>query len=595
MKLTSLLLLVITPLHLCSIKYQLINYLPKYDGSFYFFPDYSYYGKYCAFGLDVTNDPIGTPFYIKSGIIDGTFEHGIMYIEKSITSIPVSSKISLSIPISYYFYENISRKSKNYDYVIYKDSNYNYLYFAPPPPNQYDRETGIFAKTFKGPTYPVFGELSKFGSQTFSPSEKGISGIFCFDTNNYKKEFYYYFRTVISKGSFVHGNMYYTVSNTKFENGKAVYLDQNVNSNSSSTGLDDFTFNIGNISDRYLYIAPPPVDDYNMLSQVTVYNTYSAYDIQYTVLGELPKYRNEKFIPKEKGKYCAYYIKTENFLKDSELYFNAEIDKGDFEHEYMFYGWNDSQLNPGSSIILTNNVKRDLSRMNFTIPMASYKYLYIAPPPPDNYDDHSIITVYSINRTTFTVLRELYKYRNETFNPNKEGKRCVFYVKTNDFSTNNIYFKVNLTYGNFENGNMYYGGFNEKFTNNTEINLPNYVYRYSSTSSSSGSYTENTCSFSVPKPSYKYLYIAPPPPSDYNSQSLIIVSNIEVDEKENSIPDNSNTSNKVAIGVGVGVACFVVIVAILSIVLYQNKKRRIESSNIDTSITEPIHLNASHY
>ena len=73
MKLTSLLLLVITPLHLCSIKYQLINYLPKYDGSFYFPPDDSWYGKYCAFGLDVTNDPIGTPFYIKSGIIDGTF------------------------------------------------------------------------------------------------------------------------------------------------------------------------------------------------------------------------------------------------------------------------------------------------------------------------------------------------------------------------------------------------------------------------------------------------------------------------------------------------------------------------------------------
>ena len=200
-------------------------------------------------------------------------------------------------------------------------------------------------------------------------------------------------------------------------------------------------------------------------------------------------------------------------------------------------------------------------------PVWILQYQWLAPPPPDNYDDHSIITVYSINRTTFTVLRELYKFRNEAFNPNKEGKRCVFYVKTNDFSTNNIYFKVNLTYGNFENGNMYYGGFNEKFTNNTEINLPNYVYRYSSTSSSSGSYKESTCSFSVPKPSYKYLYIAPPPPSDYNSQSLIIVSNIEVDERENSIPDNSNTSNKVAIGVGVGVACFVVIVAILSITI----------------------------
>jgi hypothetical protein len=250
--------------------------------------------------------------------------------------------------------------------------------------------------------------------------------------------------------------MYYGASNTKFSTGQEITLENYAISNSTSPNYNVHTFFIRRVAERYLYVAAPPpaYNYYNSQTKVTIYNTYRTYEQQYKLMGELTQYSNETFSPSNDGIYIAYYIKTEYFSKEDEIYFDAGISSGEFENQYMFYGSSDTLFSTGTFISLTNNVKRDLAG------------------------------------TTFTIN----------------------------------------------------------------------------------------------KPSTEYLYIAPPTPYSYNSQSVITVSNT-----------SSSNTNKVALGVGIGVGAAVLIAIIIIIVYCKNKSGSVESTTIDTSKTDPVHLGAAHY
>ena len=120
---------------------------------------------------------------------------------------------------------------------------------------------------------------------------------------------------------------------------------------------------------------------------------------------------------------------------------------------------------------------------------------------------------------------------------------------------------------------MYYTGSNIKYNTGQYIPLNDYVGR-----------DVAGTTFTINKPSTEYLYIAPPTPYSYNSQSVITVSNT-----------SSSNTNKVALGVGIGVGAAVLIAIIIIIVYCKNKSGSVESTTIDTSKTDPVHLGAAHY
>ena len=392
MKLTVLILLVSAPLLFCSTLYTVKGSIPM-NGNKYFTPSYD--GPYCAYEINMLNYPVGYGFYFQLSIYDGTFDNGNIYVGGTYQQIPIGSGIELSTPISYYYSDTVTEsgvKIYNYQFYVYKDiNNYNYLYIGPPS-SKYDTKTTIKVYNNDGPVYYVSGTLPKFGYKTFTPYTKGLFGVFRINTNDFPKEEWYFFKFLISNAEFNGQLMYYGGSDTYLEDGRKVTLKLNIPP-TYTLSSQELVFGLRRIKEKYLYIAPPPPSYVlSTLTKVTVYNTYYSSDIAYTVLGELPKYSNETFSPKQKGKYCAYYIKTEDFSGDSEVYFDVKINNGDFEHEYMFYGGNDNLLN---SIILPNNVKRDTAGTTFTVPKTNYKYLYVAPPPPYSYDDYSIISISS--------------------------------------------------------------------------------------------------------------------------------------------------------------------------------------------------------
>ena len=392
MKLTVLILLVSAPFLFCSTLYTVLGSIPMNDNR-YFTPSID--GPNCAFEINMVNYAIGYGFYFQISIYDGTFQNGNMRVGGTRTPIAIQSGIELLTPISYYYSDSVTEdgvKIYNYQYYVYKDiNNYNYLYIAPPASN-YDSKTYIKVFHNDGPVYYVSGTLPKFGYKTFTPYTKGLFGVFRINTNDFPNEEYYFFKFLISDADFNGQLMYYGGSDTYLEDGRKVTLRLNIPPTIIRSSKE-LVFGLRRITEKYLYIAPPPPSYVlSTKTKVTVYNTYLSYDIEYKVLGELPKYSNETFSPREEGKYCAYYIKTGDFSDDSNVYFDAKISNGNFEHEYMFYGGNNNILN---TIYLTDNVKRDVAGSTFTVPKTNYKYLYVAPPPPFGNYDNSIITITS--------------------------------------------------------------------------------------------------------------------------------------------------------------------------------------------------------
>ena len=312
------------------------------------------------------------------------------------------------------------------------------------------------------------------------------------------------------------------------------------------------------------------------------------FSISSKLLGELPIYESRSFKPNGQPTYCAYYLKTDDFPYDNNLYIKVTLNYGQFDSGYMYYGGSNEKFLDGSGITLYDSVFYSSSSggsYTFSVPKTTYKYLYISPPPTRNADSITEMTVESIydpGTTGYKVLGKITKYGEQKFYPYDDGKYCTYYIKLDDFSKDDkIYFKAKLTYGSFESGYMHYAGYNTLFSNGKKIPLPNSVYRdsYSSSSISGGLlYRDYTYFFIINKPSYNYLYIAPPPTSNYDRiLSWVVVT-------------NTNRFG-ISVWVWIGIGIFVLVVIILSIVIYRCKKAQ-RQKNIDPTVVEPLGLNA---
>ena len=395
MKLTILLLLISAPFILCSTQYKVRGLLNQYHRDS-FKPFYE--GNYCAFGFYVGNVQVGTGFYFEMSITNGVFEHGTMYIGSSPVAYQTGTQVSLSTPILNYF---IDSKNKELKFFVYKDYEYNYLYFAPPPAQSstLKETTEIEVINTRSPIYYLLGDITRYGSYTFTPTEKGLFGIFCLDTYYFKnKDNGYFFKMVMSaSGSFASNVLYYGTFSEKFPVGKKITLDSKTFVKSTSPYFNLLAFHIPRFKDRYLYIAPPApaYNYYKSQYQVTIYNTPNRFGQDFKVMGEIDRNSNETIIPSNDGEFCAYYLKLDS--KDTKLYFDAKITNGEFEHEYMYYMGFKEKVDKGNKIVLDNYVGRDLAGTTFTISKPQSDYLFIASPKPLKFTSNTVITISNTN------------------------------------------------------------------------------------------------------------------------------------------------------------------------------------------------------
>ena len=570
----------VTVYNIFGSSFKVLGELSKY-GHKSFYPNEE--GIYCAYYINTDLFPKDNELYFNVTLNYGNFENEYMYYGVSNDSESEGTEITLFDYVS----SNSSTNESNI-FVIPKTS-YKYLYIAPPPLYIYDSQSQVTIYNLYRPyniDYKVLGELSKYSNEKFNPNEEGKYCAYYINADLFPKDSKLYFKVTLTYGTFEHGNMFYEGSDTKFDNDSTIILSNNVNNDSYSNTSDTYYFIISKPNNSYLYFAPPPVDSYNNFSTITVYNIYGSTN---KVLEELSKYGHKSFYPSKKKNQCAYYIRTSNFISESELYFNVTLNYGSFEYGKLFYKGYDNVLGNNKEITFYDYVNSSTNESNmFVVPKTSYKYLYIAPPSLYNYDSQSQVTIYNTYRPyniEYKVLGELSKFSNKTFNPYEEGKYCAYYLKIDNYKNDKeLYFNVILTNGSFEHEHMFYEGSNTEFNNESIIVLTNDVAR-------ENYFCErNSIYFIISKLNYKYLYFAPPPPSEFNNQTRFTIHNTKTSNSPES-PGTSSSSNKVAIGVGVGGAILAVIVAILSIILHKHKKG-VQSTSIDTSIIEPIHLTA---
>ena len=578
MKLIIPLFLVIAPIILCSTTYKVLGDLPKHSTkSFYPFEE----GSNCCYCINLSDFPKGSGLYFKVTLTYGQFSDTNMHIGGSNEKISKGNTLTLSTPITYEYY---SSTRNAYYFYIANPGDFNYLYVASPAYSHFDSNSQIAITNTIGPTYFVYGYLQKNVAQDFYPSRNGKYVVFCINTDNFKNDKYISIRATINYGSFAHGMMYYGGSDSQLSIGAEVTLSSYVSSKSSS----DYTFRVPKTGHKYLYVAPPPPYSFDTRTYITVENIFS---VTYKVLGELSKYSEKSFAPSDKGIYCAYYIRADNFPNNNNLYFEVSLNSGSFEHNKMYYISTNTRYSENTDITFYYEPSYVTSSNNtFIVPKSSYQYLYVAPPPPYSYNSQTKITISNLYRPykiKYNILREFHKSGKETFKPYYEGIYCAYYIKLDDFEDeDNLLFKVEKSSGSYEHEYIFYGYLDKELDNETTITLPSNTYK-----DSSGNYK-------IPKSSsYKYLYFAPPPVINYGSDSSITVYNTitqQDDDSKKSETSTSSSSNKLAIGLGVGIPCFVILVVVIIIVAYKSKNRGVSSSSIDSKF-EPIHLNGSKY
>ena len=580
MKLIIPLFLVIAPIILCSTTYKVLGDLPKHSTkSFYPFKE----GDSCCYCINLSDFPKGSGLYFKVTLTNGQFLEPYMHIGGSNEKISTGNTLTLPTQITV---ESYSMPRNALYFYISDPGNFNYLYVAPPAYSNYDSNSQIAITNTIGPTYFVLGDLQKYGRQDFYPSQKGKYVVYCINTDNFKNDKYISIRATINYGSFAHGMMYYGGYDSQLSIDAEVTLSSYVSSISSS----DYSFNVPKTGHKYLYVAPPPPYTIEPRASITVENIFS---VTYTLLGELSKYSEKSFAPSDKGVYCAYYIRTDDFPNNNNLFFEVSINSGSFAHNKMYYIRTDTKYSENTDITFYYESDYTTSSNNtFILPKSSYQYLYVAiPSPSSNYDSKTKITISNLYRPfkiKYNILGELLKNSNETFKPFEHGIYSSYYIKLDDLPDNSILnFKVELSSGSFEHLHMFYGYLNEELDNGTTIYLPSNVRR------------DSSGIFKIPKSSsYKYLYFAPPPVINIVRDSSITVYNTGItqqdDDSKKSETSTSSSSNKLAIGLGVGIPCFVILVVVIIIVAYKSKNRGVSSSSIDSKF-EPIHLNGSKY
>ena len=116
--------------------------------------------------------------------------------------------------------------------------------------------------------------------------------------------------------------------------------------------------------------------------------------------------------------------------------------------------------------------------------------------------------------TNYIVLGELVKYNYVSFNPSSSGL-YAFYIRIDDIPNgSDLYFKISISSGSFEDGNMHYAPYYTPLNVGDEIGLPNQIaYEYNNG-------TTKTYYYILQKPNdYPYLFISSPIPKQYVANS----------------------------------------------------------------------------
>jgi hypothetical protein len=138
----------------------------------------------------------------------------------------------------------------------------------------------------------------------------------------------------------------------------------------------------------------------------------------YINLGKITRGSWRDFSTADKPRYVCYYVDTNDFQKDSNIYFKVRLTYGSFSSGYMYYGGANTLHNEGVDLNLPHYVYRDSYSSTstpgiylykdytyfFIVPKPNYRYLYIAPPPTFNYDRIlSRITVYNTDKFGISI------------------------------------------------------------------------------------------------------------------------------------------------------------------------------------------------
>ena len=267
-----------------NVQYKVLGKLSM-SGKQTFIPndvgtDCVYYIKLNDFPNDIKN------LQFKVELSSGSFENEYMFYGYLNTELNYGNTI--------YLPSNVKKDSTSI-FTVSKESSYTYLYIAPPPPYDYTTQSQITVSNIFKISVKVIGELSKFSSQTFSPTQKGEYCAYYINTKDFQYENELYFKVTLTSGNFMDNYMYYGGNKDKYTDGTQISLPSYV-SYSNKIG-NTYIFTIPKFSYNYIYIASSKPYNYNSQSRITVSNLYSISEIKYDILGELPKSGKQTFTP----------------------------------------------------------------------------------------------------------------------------------------------------------------------------------------------------------------------------------------------------------------------------------------------------------
>ena len=130
-----------------------------------------------------------------------------------------------------------------------------------------------------------------------------------------------------------------------------------------------------------------------------------------------------------------------------------------------------------------------------------------------------IIAPLHLCSTNYVVSGELVRSSYVVFYPSTSGQYCSFFVRIDDIPIgSDLYFKISISSGSFENGNMHYAPSLDFYPVGQLINLPNTMsYEYYNSSTKAYYYMIKKHDY------FNYFYISSPTPTKYDKNSFVTI------------------------------------------------------------------------